>query len=124
MFMELSMLVLHCRQGFRQALLWRQSEILTAMKRFHTRHPLGENVSETIYVVNELSEVLMKIASLARQLPKAKIYHAVRGSYAGFIAALAATYHRGSLVYSNELISNNTIKHLWLKVFPIIGRHL
>jgi len=66
----------------------------------------------------------MKIASLARQLPKAKIYHAVRSSYAGFIAALAATYHRGSLVYSNELISNNTINHLWLKVFPIIGRHL
>ena len=118
MFMELAQLLIHCGHGFRQALLWRQPEILSAMKRFHQRCPLGETTTETIFVTNDLLEVLMKIVAVSRQLPEAKIYHSVRGSYSGFVAALAAIRHGGSLVCSEELSQHNTKATFWLKVFP------
>ena len=84
----------------------------------HAQRGLGHTVTDTILIVNELLEIFQRTTNMVGQVPEARLYHAVRGSYVGLIAALAAERFQSKLIFSDSLDPEDDVAPFWLNAMP------
>ena len=84
----------------------------------HAHRGLGHTVTDTILIVNELLEIFQRTTNMVGQIPEARLYHAVRGSYVGLIAALATERFQSKLIFSDSLDPGDDLAPFWLNALP------
>ena len=118
LLVELAHLIMHLGPQFRPNALLRYPSIIRQMVELHQHRGLGPTVTDTILLANELLEIYQKTVAMVNEVPEARLYHAVRGSYAGLIAALAAEKYQARLIYSESLDPEDDLAPFWLQAMP------
>jgi hypothetical protein len=88
------------------------------MMELHAQSSLGHTITDTILIVNELLEIFQRTTNIVAQVPEARLYHAVRGSYVGLIAALAAERYQSKFIFLDSLDPGDDLAPFWLNALP------